>query len=270
MNELRVSVATYNQVLLSHPQTGIQMLALEYKATAGKDGNVSLRAQPFGGGIRILDPRPLKEILGEIRFDSERSKNEGDFRILIPPSKWETVKEYCLRHLGRADNPVLEAAPDRELAEEFEETLHVDLRPDRYTVQPFGFVVEDHPVWTENWYAPGFPTVRIYKISCVQIVDDDLCKTMLAASERYSKQELARRVFLEHQRGGQGRANSILVLPLDVVCESYRTLPRDGRYRKIMVEGHQLDESVVAVLEGIEVPQYQRLPVNFVAGTTGA
>ena len=73
IKKLRVSVATYNQVVFSHPENGVTMLALERKATALEDGNVSVRAQPFGGGIRILDSVSLKQILGEIEFDSERS-----------------------------------------------------------------------------------------------------------------------------------------------------------------------------------------------------
>ena len=99
LEKLRVSVATYNRVIFPHPESGATMLALERKATVLKGGSVNVRAQPFGGGVRILDPDPLKQILGEIEFDSERSKQEQDFRILIPPFKWEAVKRYCLHHL---------------------------------------------------------------------------------------------------------------------------------------------------------------------------
>ncbi len=49
MNELRVRVATYNQVVFPHPENGVTMLALERKATVLKDGSVSVRAQPLGG-----------------------------------------------------------------------------------------------------------------------------------------------------------------------------------------------------------------------------
>ena len=63
----------------------------------------------------------------------------------------------------------------------------------------------------------------------------------------------------DQQNGGRGRANSILTLPLNTVRESYLALPPGRRYRKITVEGHALDESVPAVLEDVEVPQYQRL-----------
>jgi len=60
MNLLRVSIATSNQVIFPHPENGTLMLALERKATVLKDGNVNVRAQPFGGGVKILNPKSLK------------------------------------------------------------------------------------------------------------------------------------------------------------------------------------------------------------------
>ena len=83
MNHLRVSVATYNKVLFPHPEHGVAMLALERKATVLKDGSVNVRAQPFGGGVKILNTKSLKEVIGEIQFDSDHSQQEQDFRILI-------------------------------------------------------------------------------------------------------------------------------------------------------------------------------------------
>jgi hypothetical protein len=256
---LRVSVATYDKVLFPHPQNGTWMLALERKATIREDGSFHVRAQPFGGGVRILNPTPLQELIGEIKYDSERSRHEQDFRILIPPSKWELVKEYCLHHLEDQDDSELEASPDRELVEEFEETLNVQLKPDQYTVQPLGFVVENHPVWTENWYALGYLTVRVYRTFRVDLVDPTLCQTILAASQRYSDQDLGMAALKDSQNGGRGRANSALTLPLHLVTEAYLTLQAQRRYGKIIVEGHELDESVLAVLEEIDLPQYQRM-----------
>jgi hypothetical protein len=171
MNQLRVSVATYNQVVFPHPENGTLMLALERKAIVLKDGIVNVLAQPFGGGVKILNTKALQEIVREFQFDSDRSKQEQDFRILIEPSKWEAVKQYCLLHLRDPNDPELESAPDRELVEEFEETMGMGLKSSQYTVQPMGFVIEDHPVWTENWYARGFPTVRVYRTYKVEIVD---------------------------------------------------------------------------------------------------
>src|SRR5512139_2177776 len=150
IKQLRVSVATYNRVLFQHPDDGRRMLALERQATVMGDGNVVVKSQPFGGGIHILNPTPLEKIVGEIQFDSERSKHEKDFRILIPPSKWQLIKEYCLRHLEDEEDIELETEPDRELTEEFFETIKVKLHPGQYSVKPLGFVIENSPVHTGN------------------------------------------------------------------------------------------------------------------------
>lgn len=257
----RASVATYNRVLFQHPQNETPMLALERKASVMNDGTdwVHVRAQPFGGAVRILNPIPLQEILGEIQFDSERSKREGDLRIMIAPSSWEPVKQYCLRHLENTDDPDLESAPDRELTEEFEETLHVNLKSGQYTVRPLGFVAENNPAPTQNANVRGQPTVRLYRIFEVQIVDAALCSMMLAASQRYSDEALGKLALSNLQNGGKGRVNSILTLPLHQVTGHYLALAPETRFRKQRVKNHELDESVLAVLGEVEVPQYERL-----------
>ena len=255
---LRVSVATLVKVLFENPGDGELMLALERKATKLSNGVIIIRAQPFGGGIRILNPSPLQEIIGEIQFDSEKSQRERDFRILIPPSKWELVKQYCLRHLENPDDVELESAPHRELVEEFEETLNVNLKPDQYTYVAAGFVIENGTVPTTHVDVQGQPTVRLYRIFEVRILDAALCRTMLTISRRHSDQYLRRLALKDFQNGGRGRANSILTLPLGLVIASYLTLHPEERYQKIKVENHDLDESVLAILGDMRVPQYER------------
>ena len=253
MSQLRVSVATYNRVIFFHPENGITMLALERKATLSESGQVSVLAQPFGGGVRILDPTSLKGILGKIKFDCERSQQEQDFRILIPPSKWETVKQYCLIHLENPDDSELESTPHRELVEEFEETFHFRLKPHQYAVQPMGIVIEDKPVQTKNWYARGQLTVRIYRTFKVQLIDDEVCKAILAANQKYSDQDLEKIALEDARNGGRGRANAVLALPLDSVKAAYLSIPPEKAYRKFVVGNHSLDESVSVVLSNVSV-----------------
>jgi hypothetical protein len=252
MKELRVSVATYNQVVFPHPQNGTTMLALERKATIWKDGTVSVLAQPFGGGVQICDRTSLTGMLGEIQFEEG---SEPDFRIFIPPAKWSKVKQYCLLHLANPDDPELEAIPDRELREEFEQTMHVGLKPNQYTVQPIGFVIEDNPVPTKNWRARGRLTVRVYRTFKVEIMDVALCKTILAVSEQVSDRALGMLAL----KNGKGRANSTLALPLNSVAQAWLALPPEMRYTRLAVEDHELDESVLAILGDVDVPQYQRV-----------
>jgi len=237
----------------------MQMLALERQGTVLEDGTVNVRGQPFGGGIHILNPTPLQKIIGKIQYDSERSKNEQDFRILIPPSKWELIKEYCLRHLKDEEDIDLETEPDRELIEEFFETIKVKLNLGQYTVQPQGFVIENNPVRSENAYARGQLTVHLYRIYEVQIVDPTLCQILLTISHLYSDPEVAALAQQDSDNYGKGRFNTVLTLPLDSVMDTYLALGREERYREITVEQHVLDESVLAILPDVDVPQYQRM-----------
>ncbi len=257
--QLRASVATYNRVIFQHPDNGMQMLALERQGTMQEDGSIKVRGQPFGGGIHILNPTPLQKIIGKIQYDSERSKNEQDFRILIPPSKWELIKEYCLRHLKDEEDIDLETEPDRELTEEFFETIKVKLNPGQYTVQPQGFVIENNPVRSENAHARGQLTVHLYRIYEVQILDPVLSRILLTISQMYADQDVAALAQQDADNYGKGRFNTVLTLPLDSVMDAYLALPPEARYREITVDQHVLDESVLAILPGVEVPQYQRM-----------
>jgi hypothetical protein len=255
----RVSVATYNRVLFPDPRTGSLMLALERRAAVRKGQDIRVRSQPFGGGVRILDPGGLQKLIGQIQFDSERSRREQDFRILIPPSQWEAVKQYCLHRLGNSKNTELESTPDRELVEEFAETLGVSLQPDQYTYQPVGFVIEDHPVPTENAHAPGRLTVRLYRTFEVRIVDEALSRMILKANQQYSDQDLRILALKDFQHNGRGHAKSVLSLPLSRVSAAFLALSLEMRYRKVIIDDHELDESVLTILGDVEVPQYQRV-----------
>ncbi len=235
------------------------MLALERKATVLPDGSVIVRSQPFGGGVHILNPTALQGMIGRLQFDSERSKQEQDFRILIPTSKWEIIKQYCLRHLKHEDDSELETEPDRELTEEFIETIKVKLRPHQYTVQPLGFTIENIPVRSTNDYARGQLTVHLYRTFRAEIIDPLLCNIMWSISQLYADPALGALAQKNFEDGGPGRVNTILTLPLSKVKESFLALPPEVRYQKVLVENHELDESVLAILDDIDVPQYERM-----------
>jgi hypothetical protein len=255
---LRVSVAILTRVLFSHPKNETLMLAMERKGAVREDGSVHVWAQPFGGAVRILDPVPLEKLVGEIRYDSERSKMERDFRILIPPSRWDALKAYCCQALADRANRDLESSPHRELAEEFDDALGVALQEDQYVARPSGFVWEDRPTPSGNSRARGFPTVRLYRVFHVQIVEEALCARMLDASAGQSDEELGILALQDLENGGRGFKTSILTLPLQKVVDSWLALSPRMRYTTIRVDQHELDESLLAVLEDVNVPQYKR------------
>ncbi|MBX3063448.1 MAG: hypothetical protein KF726_10765 [Anaerolineae bacterium] len=251
---LRVSVATLNRVFFPDPHSGTPMLALERKATQS-DGGVYVRAQPFGGAVRLLDPAALSALIGDFEYDSPRSRSEQDFRILIRPADWQTVRDFCVRHLRNDGDSVLETDPGRELVEEFEECLQAKLEPHHYSYRSIGMVVENAPTPTNNARSPGTPTVRIYRIYEVQISDPALSLALLTASQQHTEALLRDKVLADARNGGRGRANTVLTIAPDVLRNAYLRLAPEERYAPINVDGHLLTESVLAVLNDIEVPQ---------------
>ena len=119
---LRVSVATLVRVVAADADRANPFLALERTATFFKqEGRARVKAQPFGGAICINDPDALRRRCGDFHFDSQRSRAEMDFRILIRPSAWPVFRDFCLEQFRRQDQSVLEISPVRELIEEFDD-----------------------------------------------------------------------------------------------------------------------------------------------------
>jgi hypothetical protein len=262
---LRVSVATLDKVVFRHPQDGTWLLALERKATQTHekgDGATFVQAQPFGGGIRILDLEAFGNSIGDFQFDSERSQSEQDFRILIPSFKWEKVKQFCLLHLAIPNDKILESDPGRELTEEFADSLEIKLKQEQTILRPGGFVIENAAVSTDNRRAWGYPTVRIYHIFEVEIVDSGLCQAMFDNSERLSDPHLQVIAETDARNKGRGRANACLTLPLEQVSRFYLSVPLEQRYNLLNYNGHLLKRNVPALFENIDVPQYQRRPLE--------
>jgi hypothetical protein len=158
---LRLSVASLARVLFKHPEAEHEMLALERTATlrgTEAGSQVTVKAQPFGGAVRLRGVSALQALIGDFHFDSERSRSEGDFRIQIRPSDWEIVKRFCLQYLQGEDMSVLEAGPERELAEEFADALRVKITASQYGLTPMGYVIENAPAITQP--AQAAPRVR--------------------------------------------------------------------------------------------------------------
>ena len=259
---LRVSVATLVRVLFEHPRDGELMLALERKATlheAESGHTVEVKSQPFGGAIRILDLDAIHNLIGDFHFDSERSRSEQDFRIFIRPSSWSMLREFCIQHLSRVDDPILETDPARELVEEFADALKLNLKPGQYISKPVATVVENEAAPTENIHTKGIATVRVYSIFEATISDASMIETMLKNSGSISHEELYELVLKDAQNGSKGRANAVLALPLKRITAVYLATPPKERNAPILFEENRLDETVPVVLEGITVPKYQRL-----------
>jgi hypothetical protein len=256
---LRVSVAALVRVLLIHPGHDELMLALERKATLQRaDGEaVRIKAQPFGGGLRISNLDPVYDLVGDFHFDSERSRTERDFRIFIRPSAWPALREFCVQHISRNNDAALETSPARELAEEFAETLRIDLGPEQYVCRPLRTIVENQVAKTDNINARGTPTVRVYRTYEACITDVSLAHSMVKKSASLSHQSFSESAIADAQSGGRGKANAILTLPWERLQSVYRAMPPAERNAPIMFEDNRLDSTVAAILDEIAVPRYE-------------
>lgn len=259
---LRVSVATLVRVLFHHPNDGKLMLALERKATLLEEDDqcfVDIKAQPFGGAIYIHDTKVLQDFISEFHFDSEGSRAGHDFRLFIRPSDWETIREFCLQQFSQMEDSVLESDPEREIAEEFAETLGINIRPDQYIYQPVGTILENDPFPTENFHARGYATVRIYRTFEARILDPAVIAVLLENSENCSDENLRELTLQDSQQGKPGRANAVLTLPFREINDFYTGIPLEARNQPVFFQNHQLDETVAAVLEGVTVPKYRKV-----------
>ena len=255
---LRVSVATLVRVIFNHPLNGEWILALERKATL-HETKVEVKSQPFGGAIRIKDLSKMRDLIGDFHFDSERSRSEQDFRIFIRPSSWSMLREFCIEHLSSVDDPILETDPGRELVEEFDDALKINLNPEQYIHKPVTTVIEDEAAPTDNIHAKGIPTARVYRIFEATISDSSLIHNMMNNSESLSHEDLCKLALDDFQNGGKGRANAILALPLKLISDVYLSMSPEERNGPISFQNHQLDETVAAILESVTIPKYHRL-----------
>jgi hypothetical protein len=249
---LRVSVATLVRLLFIDPDDGQLMLALERTATmqiAGGNSEVIVRAKPFGGGVRLTDPKLLQKTIGLYHYDSRRSSQEQDFRLQINPASWKTVKKICRNQFKTNKMDLFDFNPDRELAEEFEDCLNIRINRGQYNLKPGKLVIHDKPVRTESVRAPGHLTVRIFAVYEARIQDPDIIRMMLVSSRRYTDRDLQMMALDNARYGGRGRANAVLALPLEAVIKAYRSgLDSESGDAK-HIEEHLLENNVGVILQ---------------------
>jgi hypothetical protein len=257
---MRVSVGTLVRLLFENPETGRLMLALERTATLREikgRPEVVVKAKPFGGGVRLTNPQKLKNLIGNFHYDGKRSRQVGDFRIQINPASWEIIKEICKEHLKETETGILDSSPEHELAEEFEDLLKIKITPIQYNLKLRELIVEDSPDETDNIYAQGFPTVRIYYLFEAKIKHSEIIKMMMRNCREYSDEDLKKMAIDDVKSGGKGRANAILTLDLEEVKNIYNSTPLERRSELVSVGENQLDGNVPAVLAEINHPKYR-------------
>ena len=257
---LRVSVAVLVRMLLNDPETNDQLLVVERKATFDAiEEQVSVIAQPFGGGLRINNTAALHEITNGFRYDSESSRIHQDFRVMIQPSRWDAVKAFCLEQFRNQSNEIIEWSPERELAEEFGSALKIDLKPDQYHLRPLWTMIENNPVSSRNIYASGTSTVRLYQVFEATIVDETLQTAIIKNSRSYSDYTLRAAVLQDVRLGGKGWANACLTLPLENLRNFYHSMAAEDRGFPVTFSGAKLESNIPALLDDVAVLKFQRI-----------
>lgn len=259
---LRVSIACLARVAFMHPDTGERMLALEHTATLIEDQgerHVRVRVHPFGGACRLSMPKALRDVIGDFHFDSLRSQSERDFRILIRPSDWIAVKEFCLQRFKYMNDMALESNPNRELVEEFDDALHIKLKRDQYLLRPTHIIVEREPRPTENIHASGHPSVRIYRVFEAIIVDPSLVTAILQNSDQHSAERLEQLAWEDLRQGGKGRADAVRALSMQSVHEAYANRSPEMRHLPVVIGTDHFHGNTAALLEDLPVPFYERV-----------
>lgn len=258
---LRVSAANLVKVTFDQFQDQRTMLVLERTGTVRAKHDtytVFVRAKPFGGGLRIIDPGALQEEIGEFNFDSHRSWLERDFRIFINPARWDSLKWFCWQHL-RESSGVLESSPLRELVEEFRDALGTDIKSEQYRLKWLRTIVEDMPIRTSNPRSEGSSTTRIYSIYEMKVVDSELITKLIESSNSRSDKDLCAAAEKDYLEGGRGRVSTALVLEYDRLVSFYQDLSQQGRRTQTRIRGHELDGNVLAILNEVESEKFQYL-----------
>ena len=262
---LRVSAASLARVVFDHPDESTRMLALEHKAYVSRtspSAEVVVRAQPFGGAVRIMDPDEISAVSGGFNFDSERSRSEDDFRIFIHPSRLEALCRHVARAAGQASMVDLEIGPSRELGEEFGDSLDIQLQPEAYTVRPPRIVVQNQPTPTSNLRAPGAPTVRIYWIYEVDLQDPELIRLMLDNSQKNPGRVLSQMARDRYRLGTGDRANAVLVAPLAEIHRVYLATPVEKRSEPVPFHDTVLAGNVAAVVPDLSISKFTVIPAG--------
>lgn len=250
---LRVSVAPLARTILLDPESGRIMLVLERKATVtdhARPHTVQVRAQPLGGASQILDPAALRERIGHLHYDGPESAENHDFRIMIRESEWEELRQFVAHCFLHPEHSPFETEPHREVAEELEKTLGLEISPSFFQTRAISPLVQNEPTPGCTPSSGQKQTVRLYHIYTLEITYAPLAGAILRQSRELTDEklkELARRDLKPGQRDS-GWANALLALPLEAFLDEISQLPGGLDESVLQIAGREICENVLAVL----------------------
>lgn len=247
---LRVSTAVLTQTSFIDPDTGELMLVLERKASyKEKDGKMkeNFQAKPLGGASVLKKPNELSALIGSYNYDSEKSQAAGDFRLQIRPSAWEAVKQFCLKHFKDPSTGVLEADADRELKEEFEDSLSIKVSSKSFEITTLGAQVQSEPQKTKRLEVAGNQTVRVFNIQHVNITDKKLI-ALIKKNAETSNEEIKNKALAKAKEKGKGKASALGLISYKKLMAEYKKADSKEENPVVSIDGLQVADSVTIAL----------------------
>jgi hypothetical protein len=172
---------------------------------------------------------------------------------------WQAVKRVCVEQFNQNQGPIFETDPNRELVEEFFDTLHIYLTPNQIFTYQGEIIIEEHPSSSHNTRALGYPTVRVYNVYENWIKDTQIIEMILENSRSITNIKLKEMALSDAKNGGSGRENAVVALPYTELVEFLSRLPIEKRIKRVAYKGHIISPSVFAILEGIANPKYRKV-----------
>jgi hypothetical protein len=250
---LRVSTAVLGRVHLKHPATGEEMLVLERKCSAEIKDNGELKTilncQPLGGASVLKNPQALAVLIDGFNYDTEKSKKEGDFRIQARPADWPRIRDFCVENFSNPALGAVEVGIQRELQEELQEALSIDVNPAAYKSRNTGIVIQQEAAQSERLGVSGAPTCRVFNVHDVEITDEALIRALLHSSASVSNEYL---ITAAHEKAAaspkhQAKVTAMLTLPRAEVEAAFAQA--NDASQSVKLRGYKLIATVGASLK---------------------
>ncbi len=214
-NKVRVSVGSLTLLTISDPLDQKEYFAFERRATGSSERGRktwSTKSVPFGGAIKIKDKSALVDLIGDFDFDSDESRENNDFRIIVDRRKWKKIKIFCERSISQNNKRVIDFDPFDEIKEEIWKPTKIEVTRKKLSTKRIGTFANDFPVPTENINTPGKQTYRFYCLYNTRVVDQQLAKKLLKHADLRMDKECGFTAIKSRRTKGDGRYNSILMV----------------------------------------------------------
>lgn len=250
---IRVSVGVLARLILFDKTSNTELLALERRGTAHQTAEGAklwrVQAVPFGGAVTVNDPDVLRQRIGDFEYDNDHSRQVKDFRLIVNPSAWDTLKTICQESFEGKDQTILEFDPFDELHDEIKGATGISIERDDLIIHPIGIHIENEAAPTDNIFSFGVETLRFYGVFEAKVQNEGILHQIIDAANTDNDTAYGNLAIQDLQSGGKGWVNTVLVLNLAEVENFYRDLAPSVRDNEdVLFKGFQLARNVSVVV----------------------